>query len=63
MYGDAGYPRDCELCGEELRLDENGLPRLPELPGSEIGEFWNPNTESSVIAHAQCGIDARLELA
>lgn len=42
--------RDCDLCGEPL--DE------------EIGEFYDPgNPDTHVIAHAQCGLDHRLEIA
>lgn len=41
--------RECELCGE------------PE--DDEMGEFWDEKKNTSVIAHAQCGLDAHLHLA
>lgn len=41
--------RECELCGE------------PE--DDEMGEFWDETKQTSVIAHAQCGLDAHLPLA
>jgi hypothetical protein len=40
---------DCKLCGE--------------APDFEMGEFWDKIKNESVIAHAQCGIDAGLTLA
>lgn len=43
------WPNGCELCGEPA--------------DDEMGEFWQPEQENSVIAHAQCGIDAGLEIA
>ena len=43
------WPNGCELCGEPA--------------DDEMGEFWQPEQKNSVIAHAQCGIDARLEMA
>lgn len=39
----------CELCGEPA--------------DDEMGEFWDEDTETSVYAHAQCGLDAELSLA
>ena len=40
---------ECDLCGEGV--------------DAEMGEFWNMEQEESVYAHAQCGIDAGLDLA
>lgn len=42
-------PECCSLCGE--------------APDAEMGEFWNESTGESVVAHAQCGLDAGLRLA
>jgi hypothetical protein len=39
----------CQLCGED--------------PDAEMGEFWDETGGNSVIAHAQCGLDAGLPLA
>jgi hypothetical protein len=47
----------CELCGEKFVVDKFGLYV------DEVGEFWNEKTENSVLAHAQCGYDAELEIA
>jgi hypothetical protein len=47
-------------CGEEIRMDATGLP----IPASEeIGEFWVEARSTSVVMHAQCGLDAGLPLA
>jgi hypothetical protein len=43
------YPKGCGLCGERA--------------GAEMGEFWQPDKNRGVIAHAQCGLDAGLEMA
>lgn len=40
---------ECGLCGEP----QDG----------ETGEFWDADRDESVVAHAQCGIDAGLPLA
>jgi hypothetical protein len=40
---------DCQICGEPA--DE------------EMGEFWDHNSNDSVIAHGQCGLDAGFEMA
>lgn len=52
----------CEFCGENLRP-----------PRDEVGEFYDPSTDDMVlvemglpahkIGHAQCGLDAKWELA
>ena len=42
------FPDGCELCGEPA--------------GAEMGEFVKEDG-SHVLAHAQCGIDAGLEMA
>jgi hypothetical protein len=42
-------PSCCQLCGE--------------MADAEMGEFWDKSKEESVTAHAQCGIDAGLDLA
>ncbi|WP_160161187.1 hypothetical protein [Actinomadura sp. K4S16] len=47
--------RTCELCGERIKTDAHGFPI------EEAGEFTKG--DDSVIAHAQCGLDAGLELA
>lgn len=45
----------CDLC-EEPGSDRYG--------GDDVlAEFWNPEVEASVVAHATCGIDHGLELA
>jgi hypothetical protein len=43
------FPNGCGLCGEPA--------------DAEMGEFWQPEQNTSVVAHAQCGIDAGLEIA
>jgi len=50
-------PTECELCGESLGADQYGMY------AEEVGEFWNAETQTSVVAHAQCGIDAELPMA
>lgn len=40
---------ECDLCGEP----QDG----------EMGEFWDQDKEESVVAHAQCGLDAGLPMA
>lgn len=40
---------ECELCGEGA--------------DAEMGIFWNRETNDGIWAHAQCGIDAGLDLA
>lgn len=40
---------ECELCGEAA--------------DAEMGEFWDAGKDKSVVAHAQCGLDAGLPLA
>lgn len=45
----------CEICGEPIKTDAYGMYL------EEVGEFVAE--DSSVIAHAQCGIDAELPLA
>ena len=48
---------ECKICGEEI-------DRSSPLPSkNEAGEFIDRATGRHVIAHAQCGIDAGLELA
>lgn len=51
LWVDPDHP-DCGICGEPA--------------DNEMGEFFTPDwpdDKPSVIAHAQCGIDAGLELA
>lgn len=48
---------ECGICGETIPRDKFGYPEV------EVGEFWDPKANDSVIAHAQCGLDAELELA
>jgi len=48
---------DCEICGERIPLDRWGFPR------GEVGEFVLADGSDNVIAHAQCGLNAGLELA
>lgn len=51
------FSGQCELCGEpydQLAVSEPSL--------SDVGEFVDGNS-NHVIAHAQCGIDAGLEIA
>jgi hypothetical protein len=43
------FPGGCGLCGEPA--------------DAEMGEFWNEAEQHGVVAHAQCGIDAGMELA
>jgi hypothetical protein len=59
-YPDGIGPRRCEMCGEKLRI------RGGTYGGTyvdEVGEFWNPDTETSLIGHAECGINAGYGLA
>jgi hypothetical protein len=42
-------PVNCELCGE--------------LEDDETGQFWDKIGQRTVVAHAQCGIDAGYDLA
>ena len=48
---------NCEICQEPLKVDKY------EMYLEEVGEFWDPTKNESLLAHAQCGIDAELELA
>lgn len=50
-------PTECGLCGESLEMDRHGMYR------EEVGEFWDETKNTSVVAHAQCGLDAELPLA
>lgn len=47
----------CDLCGEPIKIDQYGHFK------DEVGEFWDERRDDSVIAHAQCGLDAKLEMA
>jgi len=47
----------CELCGEPIPTDEFGFYL------GEVGEFWDAENHESILAHAQCGLDADLPLA
>lgn len=47
----------CEICGEPIKTDKHGMYL------EDVGEFWDEDQDTSVIAHAQCGIDADLEMA
>lgn len=51
----------CGCCGEPFKVDRQGMYL------EEVGEFWDDDgddgTGASVLAHAQCGLDAELELA
>ena len=50
-------PVECGLCGEEIETDEWGSY------AEEAGEFWDESKGDSVLAHAQCGLDAGMGLA
>jgi hypothetical protein len=50
-------PVECGLCAEEIETDEWGSY------AEEAGEFWDESKGDSVLAHAQCGLDAGMELA
>lgn len=50
---------ECQLCGEGLEVDQFGMYASHE----EVGEFWDAEKNTSVVAHAQCGLDAELPLA
>jgi hypothetical protein len=59
-----GMARACELCGELIDWSS------PLPSKSEAGEFYDPSIDKGdspmqghVIAHAQCGIDAGLDMA
>lgn len=52
-----GMKGDCDICGEPYDQTSS----RPSM--NEVGEFWDPEKNDSVVAHAQCGIDAGLELA
>lgn len=47
----------CELCGGSIKTDES------ENYLEEVGEFWDESKQDSVLAHAQCGLNADLPLA
>lgn len=47
---------DCEICGERIKM--RGAMYL-----DEVGEFWDADNDTSLIAHADCGLSANLELA
>lgn len=47
----------CEICGEPIRTDQFGDY------AEETGEFWDEERGNSLIAHAQCGLDAGLDIA
>ncbi|WP_433242470.1 hypothetical protein [Actinomadura nitritigenes] len=51
--------KECGLCGEPFKLDADGFPSSEA--GEEVGEFGT--AEGSVVAHAQCGLDAGLAIA
>lgn len=42
---------ECQLCGE------------PEESGDPLGHFFDKDVQEMVLAHAQCGEDAGLDLA
>lgn len=50
-------PIRCAHCEGILEVDENGHPT------DEVGEFWNPDIDSSQIMHASCGLSNGLEVA
>lgn len=54
---DEGDTGRCDICGEPYDVND-GRASL-----SDIGEFWDPEIDDSLIAHAQCGISAGLEQA
>jgi len=63
------YPEGCGLCGEQAGA-EMGEFWLPEEKHASVLHYHRKEndeedgrTEHSVIAHAQCGIDAELEMA
>jgi hypothetical protein len=43
---------ECELCGEAT-----------DFMTDPAGEFWDKVNDKRVVAHAQCGLDAALDLA
>ena len=47
----------CGLCGERFQVGSNGMY------AEEVGEFWSEVKQDSVIAHAECGINAGMEMA
>lgn len=52
--GDIGR---CEICSEEWNVND-------ERPSvSDIGEFWDPSVDDSIVAHVECGLSAGLETA
>lgn len=52
----AAEPERCGVCGEVLQKRRGQYV-------DEVGEFWNVETQSGVVAHSQCGIDAGMQLA
>ena len=50
-------PTECGVCGESLRVDRSGMYL------EEVGEFWDEEAQTSVVAHGQCGIDAEMQMA
>lgn len=57
MTGARRQTQHCDLCEEPIKIDKYGNFK------DEVGEFWDEKRDDSVIAHAQCGLDAKLPLA
>lgn len=62
--GEGEWRLNCQLCGESIGRAPLNDPDFWEYD-TEVGEFYNPTKpeEDSVVAHAQCGIDAKMEIA
>lgn len=46
----------CEVCGEPYQADS-------ALSSLQVGEFWDPEKNDSILAHVECGLNRGLELA
>jgi len=48
----------CAVCEEIIPTYDHGMYREVD-----VGEFWDDDAQDSIIAHAECGISAGLDLA
>ena len=46
----------CEICGEPYQIDS-------DVPSLQVGEFWDPQKDDSILAHVNCCLSKGLELA
>lgn len=67
--------RQCRSCGKTFIPDvnddlnycwdclEDGCDLCDEMADDNMGEFYDPVKNCTFVAHAQCGLDAGLEIA